>query len=537
MSDTQILSLHDYDACNLHGSRIYVPTPQKQICVAEPGSRGLSEVLTAIGAFTGAMDGTALIEMLRSMSQAGYSSSASLGNGPVAPHQQQHEEPMSDAMMPPGAHMAPQPASMAPAQPDAPAAEAPAEGQPTEAEPGQHADQALATRMDIDAVALAASNVEPELRTADDGQPADMNVLPGPQMSEPEQPAEALSAVPPQQASEASQPPQQQAVDAPTMPERAAPSQLVPEAETPAEQPDSAAPLVGLKQQPGVPDGATERAIDLDAVQLAENAVLAQPGAVPAETPGNANGMQDGQDTIMHDAEEAAACQIQAAVAEPPAMAEPAKPAAANHVEAGVSLAAEHGVSHGSSDVHQAASMQQATSGSAAGAVPGANSHQALAESLEEKVLTAQDGSATKLESDVPVQSTAVAKPAIIAQSGPDMLDSIADVSGKPVQVAAAADHDDLGTVSTAEPICQKADAAMAVDDNGEHQTLAKHTTQSEADPGNSAVQAPEVHVSKDGVPKLSMIQEDERVADDSSAAAAGGEGRMSSMQPADGQM
>ena len=65
------------------------------------------------------MDGTALIEMLRSMSQAGYSSGASLGNGPVAPHQQQQQDPVSDAMVLPAEHIVQHPASMAPAQPDA----------------------------------------------------------------------------------------------------------------------------------------------------------------------------------------------------------------------------------------------------------------------------------------------------------------------------------------------------------------------------------------------------------------------------------
>ena len=486
------------------------------------------------------MDGTALIEMLRSMSQAGYSSGASLGNGPVAPHQQQQQDPVSDAMVLPAEHIVQHPASMAPAQPDAsaPATHAPAGVQPTEAEPAQHTALAM---MDSNAVPHAASGAQPEQGTEEGRGPAGISMPAGVQVPEPEQPAEAMSAAPSQQATEAARLLQQQkeAVDAPSVPEAAAPSELLPEAQAPAEQPESAAPPAGLEEQPVMPDRAMQGTAAPAPVQQAEDAALSKPSAKPAEAPDNANHVQDSQDTIMHDAGEADASQGQAADAELPAMAEPVKPAAANHVEAGVAHAVGHAVSHGSADGKQPALLQQATSASTAGAEPGAESHHALAETVAEKLLTAQDGSALpKLQPEGPAQSTALAKPAVIASSGPDMLKSIADVSRKPFDVAAAVEHDDHGAVSTAELLAQETGAAMDIDDRGDFQTLANHATHTGAEAGSPAVQAPEDHLSdKKEAPRLSMTQKEPRSADDSCAAAAGGGGGMSSMQSADGQM
>ena len=458
------------------------------------------------------MDGTALIEMLRSMSQAGYSGGASFGNGPVAAHQQQHGDPASDAMVPPDAHTGQQPASMAPAQPDAPApaAEAPAKAQPTGVEPAQHADTAM---MDSGALPHAPPGAQPEQQTADRREPADMSALAVPQMLEPEQPAEAVSAAPSQQAAEAAQPLLQQALVAPSLSEAPAPPQLVPAAQAPEEQPESAAPPAGLQKQPGIPDGVGSTVIR-DAEQQAEDAALAQPSVAHGDSPGNTNGMQGGQDTIMHDAGEADASHVQADVFKLPALAEPAEPAAPDHVE--------HTTNFGSTEGAQAATLQEATPASSAGVEHGTGLSQTLpAESLREQVIATQEGSAREQsQPGAPADSGAAAEPA--APTTDDMQHSAANASAKLSEDDAAAEQDHHGPGNVAEEPPHHSSAAMDIDHSaacGEGSELPASDAVEGAAPGNFPVPGPDGQIPGDGGPDISTPHRDSQAVDEGGAA------------------
>ena len=475
-----------------------------------PCQQGKS-ILTLCGPFAGTMDGTALIEMLRSMSQAGYSSNPSNGNGPVAHHQQQQGESASDAVPIAAPCIPQQPASMAPAQPDA--SPAPAEVQHAEAEPAQHSvpqliDTPIAAQMESHPLPQAALEAQREQYSSEVCKPADWSMLSGLQMPKAEQPAEPTSAAPPQQgdgtAAQLQQ--QQQAANAPSVPEAAAAPQLVPEAQAPTGQYDIAEPSSTLSEQPGMPDGAGAMAGPAAAisVQQAEDAALMQPSQVYTESPGDAGDLQDGQDTSMPDAEVENALPGQAAASELRAAAQPALPAAANQAQGGALPAVEHLVMHGSTEVDQAP-LQQAAPGFTAGAEHVAGPHPAPAESLEEEEVTEvhDDSAPDQAQLGCPADSAAAAHPAADAGDAPALLGSKADVSMAILKNdAAAADHGRVATAPEHQTLQDNGEATGikgAAPSLQDHETTAIQAAKTGANPGSDAVPVPDARVSEDG--------------------------------------
>lgn len=463
------------------------------------------------------MDGTALIEMLRSMSQVGYSSGASLGNGPVAPpQQQQQEEPVSGAMLLPAVPMVQQPTSMAAAQPESePGTVVPAELQPPQAEPTQHADVPIAAQMDSNRMPQDAPDVQPVQGTAEGRELASTSILSGHQMPEHEQPAQATSAAPPEQGSAAAQLlQQQQATEAPSVPEAAAVPQVL-EAQAPTEQHEVVAPPPGLAEQP---DRATERAVIPDALQQAEEETVIQLNGIHAETVGNASHMQERQDgDIMHNAGNRDASHIQAAVSELPelsATAEPSLPAAASHMEAAIPPEAERTVSHGSAERDQTAFTQQALPDCAGNAEHAAGPHPAPAECLTEQVLMAQDGSDR-------IQS----QPGAGIGAAPEELESAAGPSAERLEEPAAAEHGHLsnGDMAEQDPLGSAGpmEADVPAPKSAKSASLAIHAAYVGPDSGSAAVQAPDVQMSEDEVPGTGVPQEEPNTTDDSSPAIA----------------
>ena len=468
------------------------------------------------GPTAGAMDGTALIEMLRSMSQVGYSSGASIGNGPVAPPQQQQGEPVSDAMLLPPAHVPQQPASSATAQHESlPGTHVPAEAQPAQAEPAQHADVPSEAEMDSGTVPQDAPGAQLEQGTAEGRKVASTDMLSGSHMPEPVQPAQPTSAAPPDGGSAAAQlPQQQQATEAPTVPEAAALPQLVPEAQAATEQHEVAAPPPGLTEQPVMPDGATKRA--LDAVQQAEDKTITQPSGVHAETSGNASQMKDGQDnSAIHDDGNGNASRIQAGIPELPATAEPALPAAASHVQAAILPRVAHTISHDTVKRDQTASTQQALPDSAGDAEHVAGSHQPPAECLKEQGLMTHDDSG-------PAQS----QPGAGTGAASEELKSAAGHSAERLEEPAAAEHSHHSNGDMAEQNPPGSGGPMEVNvlapNSAESASLAIHAADMGADPGSAAVQAPDVQMPEDEVPGRSVLQEELSTADGSGPAVAG---------------
>ena len=468
------------------------------------------------------------------MSQAGYSSGASVGNGPVAPHQQQAGEAASDAVLLPTPGIAQQPASMLTAQADTSAlgACAPVGVQPAEAEPAQegvpqHAAVPFAAQMDSDAALQAVPGAQPEQRTAEGWDPAAASMLVGLQLPEPEQPVQSTSAAPPEQGIEAAQLlPQQQAAAAPSLPAAGAFQRAVPTAHAPTEQAEVAEPSLGSSEQSGMPDGAIEGTeLMSDTIQQAGEAALTQPNGPHAETSGTADTMQDGQDTIMPDAGEGNASHMQAAAAELPAPAEPAMPAAAGHMEAGVFPAVQHATSHGSGEREQPPSPRQpAAPDHAESAGHAAVSYPSLAGSTEEQVAMAQDGSApVQAQPGRPADSAAFAHAASTTIEAPKMLESAAAPSNEPLKVVVAADHGLFGTGNMAEQTPRNDSAEMDIDNGaaGSGESTI-HEVKHGPDVGSHVEQVPQVQVSEDKGPGTGMPQGEPPKADASTPAVAG---------------
>jgi len=468
----------------------------------------------------GTMEGSALIEILHSMSQAGYSAS-------MAPGQQQLSQAALDAVPLPAPQIAREPASIAPAEPEesaagmrAPAGAEPAQDVPAQDGPSlhQHADVPGAAQVEV------CAKVEQLQWSTESSEPAPLKLQQGwlRQVSDPEKLAASMSLAPPQQSSEDVQPSQQQqAVDALSVQEAAAPQQVTSEMDqAPAERPEPPygdAQAVGMAEHSDAPHGAQPTTEVAGTMQQAEEPALQKPDGPMAGAANKSINVQNLQDIIMHDLEDEPAQAIQAPVT---LVAEPATPAAAGQLtepKADPAVAPNLSLS----EEKQAVAQQQAASAHNTAAEPEAEASGVHMLSSKEKV-PAQDG-----RSLAQAQPGAAAELAASANEEPHLpKSSIINPCAEALREAATADHDHNSEGQTAKEDPLSSNVATGVTANSAlsgfrgDRTPATVAAEETANTSNHAMQEQAVQSTRNESSGIAVPQEDAVKADSSSAAA-----------------
>lgn len=468
----------------------------------------------------GTMEGSALIEILHSMSQAGYS--ASIGNDSMAPGQQQLSQAALDAVPLPAPQIAREPASIAPAEPEESAAgmRAPAGAEPEQDVPAQdgpslhqHADVPGAAQVEVSA------KVEQLPWSSESSEPAPLKLQPGwlRQVSDPKKLAASMSLAPPQQSCEDVQPSQQkQAVDAPSVQEAAAPQQVTSEvnqasAERP-EPPYGNSQAVGLAELSNAPHAAQPTTEVAGTMQQAEEPALQKPDGPMAKAANNSINAQNLQDIIMHNLEDEPAQAIQAPVA---LVAEPATPAAAGQLtepQADPAVAPNLSLS----EENQAVAQKQAASAHNTAAEPGVEASGVHMINSKEKV-PAQDG-----RSLAQAQPGADAELAASANEEPHLPKSSTNPGAEALKEAATADHDHNSGGHTAkeDPLSSNVAASSALSGSRGDRTPATVAAEEAPNPSNHAMQEQAVQSTRNESSGIAVPQEDAVKADSTSAAA-----------------